>query len=313
MQFSFFTSTYNRSSCIERFIQSLRSQTYSNWELIVVNDGSIDNTADKLTEWSILDNRIKAINYIDNCGHPAALFNAKVCKQLKGDFVIFLGSDDWLIDEDCLVTILKTIQSQTQEFWKFGFTWIHEHTLDEMQVVNNLPKRVFSSEEVIQDSYPDADFVFVYRKQYWDAFDSYFDHPDKFFSAFYDVALNHHYLEAFFNIPVVVAGWGDDNVTKGNNEALYFRWSLMHRLYMVSRYGDRMGINYLSYTMRSISLSAFLPYSTLNQSLALALKSMRLAVTFMGTALLCIMGALWPFKSLGASVRKRIQASKKRR
>lgn len=313
MKFSIFTATYNRSACIERLIQSLSSQTHTNWELIVVDDGSVDDTADRLTNWTTRDSRIRAINGVKNLGHPAALFNAKICNQINGDFVIFLGADDWFIDDDCLETILKNIQSQGQEIWKFGFTWIHEHRLDEMQTLKNMSKRVFRSEEVIQDSYPDADFVFVYRKRYWDAFDGYFGHADKFFSAFYDVALNHHYLEKFFEIPVVVAGWSDDNVTKGNNAKIYFRWSLVHRLYMLSKYGNQMGVNYLSYTMRSISLSSFLPYSRFDQSLALALKSMRLAMVFMGTTMLFVMGAFWPFKSLAAWARKKIQESKSNR
>ena len=124
MKFSIFTATYNRSACIERLIQSLSSQTHTNWELIVVDDGSLDDTVETLTNWTTQDGRIRAINFIENRGHPAALLNAKICKQIDGDFVIFLGSDDWFIDEDCLNTILETIRSQNQEFWKFGFTWI---------------------------------------------------------------------------------------------------------------------------------------------------------------------------------------------
>jgi glycosyltransferase involved in cell wall biosynthesis len=307
MQFSIFTSTHNRAQKLERLIKSLSSQTCTSWELIVINDGSTDQTSSLLKRWIKIDNRIEVVNFTDNLGHPEALYNAGICKKLNGNFVIFLGADDWFIDSNCLSTILENIQCQTQEFWKFGFSWIHEHSLNEMQVINNLSKRVFKSNEIIQDSYPDSDFVFVYRKQYWNDFDKYFGSPDKFFSCFYDVALNNNYLEKFFNIPVVVAGWDHDNITKGKSGELYYRWAIIHRLYILKKYGGQMGVNYLSYTMRSISLHAFLPYSSFNQSLFLALKSFRLAITFTGIALVSIIGALWPLKRQSMKIRTKIQ------
>ena len=206
MRFSIFTSTYNRSEKIDRLIENIRSQTCTSWELIVVDDGSKDNTVSVVNAWCHLDDRIKLISFDQNCGHPVALYNAKICQVVKGDLVIFMGSDDWFLNDDCLETIGKSIDVKGQEFWKYGFTWLHEHSLEEMPVTKKLSKTTFRSEEIIHDTYPDSDFLFVYRKKYWAAFDGYFDHPDKFFSSFYDVALNNQFLEQLYDIPVMIAG-----------------------------------------------------------------------------------------------------------
>lgn len=85
--------TYNRAFCIDRAISSVMNQTLTDWELIVVDNNSTDNTDEVIN--SFLDERI-SITKIDNNGIVASSRNLGV-KLAKGTFVAFLDSDDWWV------------------------------------------------------------------------------------------------------------------------------------------------------------------------------------------------------------------------
>ena len=90
--FSVIIPTYNRASFIEKTIYSVLNQTYPNFELIIIDDGSTDNTEDIVK--SILDNRIRYYKTENGERAKARNFGAKVS---KGDYVNFLDSDDMLL------------------------------------------------------------------------------------------------------------------------------------------------------------------------------------------------------------------------
>ena len=86
--------TYNRGYCIARTIDSVVSQTYKYWELIIVDNDSTDNTHEVLSRYSD-DPRIKVVQ-IDNGGIIARSRNAGI-ELCKGLIVAFIDSDDpWL-------------------------------------------------------------------------------------------------------------------------------------------------------------------------------------------------------------------------
>ena len=80
---------YNAEKYIGQAIESVLAQTYPGWELIIVNDGSTDRTADIATQYT--DVRIKVFHQA-NSGESAAR-NAAL-KQIKGEYVAFLDADD---------------------------------------------------------------------------------------------------------------------------------------------------------------------------------------------------------------------------
>ena len=82
--------TFNRGYILPRAIKSALSQTYQNIELIIIDDGSTDNTEEIVKDFS--DPRIQYIRYSENKGRPAA--RNKGIKKSKGDFFAFLDSDD---------------------------------------------------------------------------------------------------------------------------------------------------------------------------------------------------------------------------
>lgn len=87
---------YNYGRFIAETIQSIQRQTYNNWECIVVDDGSTDNTAEVVKPFVEQDKRVIYI-YQENKGLPAAR-NTGIAAS-KGDFFQWLDSDDLLQPE----------------------------------------------------------------------------------------------------------------------------------------------------------------------------------------------------------------------
>lgn len=85
--------SWNTDRFIANSIQSVINQTYQNWELIIVDDCSTDNTDSVVASFS--DKRIKYLKNEKNCG--AALTRNRALREAKGEWIAFLDSDDlWM-------------------------------------------------------------------------------------------------------------------------------------------------------------------------------------------------------------------------
>lgn len=89
---SIITPSFNSSDFIYKAIDSVLFQTYRNWELIITDDCSSDNTYNILKEYSKKDDRIKIYKLTKNCGAPEARNNS--LRHAKGKYIAFLDSDD---------------------------------------------------------------------------------------------------------------------------------------------------------------------------------------------------------------------------
>ena len=88
--------TYNGSRFINRAISSVLNQTYTDWELLIIDDNSTDNTAELVNEFAKQDQRIKLYKTSQNSGGPALPKNIGL-ENAKGEYVAFLDHDDeWL-------------------------------------------------------------------------------------------------------------------------------------------------------------------------------------------------------------------------
>jgi teichuronic acid biosynthesis glycosyltransferase TuaG len=84
---------YNAGGYIKNTIESVLLQTFSNFELLIINDCSNDNTAEIVADYMVRDGRIRLINLSVNMGAPAGPRNIGV-KQSIGKWLAFLDSDD---------------------------------------------------------------------------------------------------------------------------------------------------------------------------------------------------------------------------
>lgn len=87
---------YNQGQYLPEALQSVMNQTYTNWECIIVNDGSLDNTAQVAQKWLKKDARF-IYAYKENGGLSSARNNG--LNIAKGSYIQFLDSDDFLDKE----------------------------------------------------------------------------------------------------------------------------------------------------------------------------------------------------------------------
>jgi teichuronic acid biosynthesis glycosyltransferase TuaG len=106
---SIITPTYNSAKYIVETIQSVQNQTYTNWEMIIVDDKSSDNTTEIVAQFAKTDSRIKTFLMPTNSG-PAKARNLGI-ENVTGKYMTFLDADDiWFPDfiENSINTINKT-------------------------------------------------------------------------------------------------------------------------------------------------------------------------------------------------------------
>lgn len=95
---SIITPTYDCGKYIGETIESVRAQTYQNWEMIIVDDKSTDNTKEIIEKYAKEDARIKAHFLDSNFG--AAIARTKAMQLADGEYMAFLDSDDlWSKDK----------------------------------------------------------------------------------------------------------------------------------------------------------------------------------------------------------------------
>ena len=96
MKFSIVIPVYNVEGYIEKCLNSIKIQTYSNFEVIIVNDGSPDNSEKKIKTF-LKDKRFKY--YKKENGGLSDARNYGI-KYTTGDYLLFVDSDDY-IDKKC--------------------------------------------------------------------------------------------------------------------------------------------------------------------------------------------------------------------
>ena len=96
---SIIVPVYNVEKYIVECIESVIKQTYTEWELLLIDDGSTDCSGKICNDFALTDSRIKVFHK-KNGGQPSALNYGLDCAQ--GKYVIFMDSDDYWCDDDIL-------------------------------------------------------------------------------------------------------------------------------------------------------------------------------------------------------------------
>lgn len=107
---------YNSEKFIKETIKTVQNQTYKNYELIVVNDCSTDNSKKIIEEEIKKDNKIKLINLKENSG--VAIARNTGIDNAKGKYIAFLDADDLWEKEK----LEKQIEFMSKNEYEFTFT-----------------------------------------------------------------------------------------------------------------------------------------------------------------------------------------------
>lgn len=134
---SIITPTWNCAAFICETIRSIQAQTYQNWELIISDDCSTDNTKKVIEPYLYGDNRIKYICNDMNSG--AAITRNNALRVAKGKWIAFLDSDDlWLPDK--LEKQVKFMMDNGYSFTYHEYTEMTEEGVDNGIYVSGIKK-----------------------------------------------------------------------------------------------------------------------------------------------------------------------------
>lgn len=114
MKFSIIIPVYNSEKYIDRCLKSVLTQTYDNYEIIIINDGSTDNSEKILKKYETN----KSIKIITQTNHGVSYSRNIGIKESTGDYILFLDSDDFYENE-----ILETLKNniKDEDIIKFGY------------------------------------------------------------------------------------------------------------------------------------------------------------------------------------------------
>ncbi|WP_235068976.1 glycosyltransferase family 2 protein [Turicibacter sp. TJ11] len=141
---SIVTPVYNSEKYIKDTIKSVLSQTYTNWEMLIVDDCSIDETASIIAQFK--DPRIRYIKLSHNSG--AARARNVALENINGKFIAFLDADDmWKPDK--LETQLKFMLDNNYAFTYTAYEIIQEGDNKLINVPNKLSYSQFMKNTII--------------------------------------------------------------------------------------------------------------------------------------------------------------------
>ena len=138
---------YNVEQYLDKCIESLVNQTYKNLEIILIDDGSKDNSRKIVNSWTAKDNRIKSIHKKNGGLSDARNAGMKIA---TGDYIGFVDSDDW-INYKMYEVLINNLEKYNADISACAINKIDEkYFIDEKQVLNeNIC--MFTAEEALEN------------------------------------------------------------------------------------------------------------------------------------------------------------------
>lgn len=138
--FSIIVPAYNSATFIKKCIDSVLKQTYSEFELVLVDDGSKDDTFNICKSYAGSDSRVKVLHKA-NGGHTSA--RNEGLKSAKGEYVLFLDSDDWIATDVLEICQAEIVQNNCPDIIIYQIY----NTLTKECFINNIPNGYYQCKE----------------------------------------------------------------------------------------------------------------------------------------------------------------------
>ena len=126
MKVSFILPIYNVEKYLSECVESILVQTYSDFEILLVDDGSPDNCPALCDEWAKKDSRIKALHKPNGGLSDARNYGLE---HAQGDYVVFVDSDDFWVDKDCLQRLMNVVDAHPEcDFVGYNCSYYYSDT-----------------------------------------------------------------------------------------------------------------------------------------------------------------------------------------
>ena len=135
-RFTIAISAYNIEQYIERAITSVIEQKYKNFELLIVDDCSEDNTYNIIKKYENIEN-IRTFKTTENSGTASTTRNIAI-DNANGEYILFLDGDDTLYNEDTLEKIDNLIGDNSYDIIYLGYEAIMGENNSYMRLSNAL-------------------------------------------------------------------------------------------------------------------------------------------------------------------------------
>lgn len=136
---------YNTENYLEDCLNSLMSQTYTNIEILLVNDGSQDNSLNICKEYATKDKRIKVI---DKKHSGVSDTRNTGIKKSTGKYLTFIDSDD-IIEKDYIERLYNTIKDTNSDVVVSGYSIIEKHLSKDIKYINET--KIFKYKDIEKD------------------------------------------------------------------------------------------------------------------------------------------------------------------
>lgn len=117
---------YNTSEYIGKCLDSIENQTYQNIEIIIIDDGSTDNTYEIIQDRAIATKKEYKVIRQQNSGQSIA--RNRGLRAATGEFIVFVDSDDWLPNENDIEKMIDRIVNETADFVQCSFEFVKGDT-----------------------------------------------------------------------------------------------------------------------------------------------------------------------------------------
>ena len=138
---------YNAEKFIGKTIESVLNQTYKNWEMLLFNDKSKDDSLKIIKKYSEKDERIKVIDSKENVGVVVA--RNKLIEIATGEFIAFLDADDYWREQK----LEKQIKYMKEQNALISCTEYIRVTEDEKEINDIIIKEIITYEDMLKNNY----------------------------------------------------------------------------------------------------------------------------------------------------------------
>lgn len=164
MKYSIIIPVYNVEEYLDRCLKSILNQTYSNYEVIIVNDGSPDNSDNIIKSYEKEDKRFKGYKKVNGGLSDARNYGLKYA---TGDYLIFIDADDY-IENNYLEKVNDVLEKNKDiDVLKFKIKLVDEGE-NLIRMENGLNKEgVTSFDELVKLEFLEPAWSYVYKLSFW--------------------------------------------------------------------------------------------------------------------------------------------------
>ncbi|WP_211458808.1 glycosyltransferase [Bacteroides salyersiae] len=143
MKVSFIIPVYKVENYLDECVQSILTQTYKNYEILLIDDGSPDDSPAKCDKWAKIDSRVRALHKQNGGLSDARNYGLK---HAEGDYVIFMDGDDfWRHKDDLEKIVMKAVEYPNVSFIGFNCAYYYPNSnnfIPWVEYANELSKPV---------------------------------------------------------------------------------------------------------------------------------------------------------------------------